>query len=391
MTDPIYLRRFPAGHVLFAPNQDADAAYIIEQGSVEIYVEGPGGRERLSLLGPGEIFGEMALVDDSPRSAGACALDDVVCVTVARVQILRAFADSAPLIQMLLRTLIHRLRKATSGGPMGATHLRPEATAAAIARIRHEHEVRVALAAGEIGAFLQPIVRLDDGVPIGFEALARWHHPQFGTLGPEAFLPAVTLAGLLETLDLVVLREGARMVGALNRRLALDGRRPIFLSANFGAAHFADMRLPDTLATILAEAELPPERLKIEITETTLISNAHAAEALARVKAMGVSISLDDFGTGYSGLSYLCRFPIDLLKIDRSFTLAAASERKTAEILRSMLALGAQLEIDAIAEGVESAEQAEMLRAMGCRYGQGYLYGHPLPADQACAALFDRR
>ena len=390
MTDPLYLRRFPAGHVLFAPDQAADAAYIIEQGSIEIYVDAPDGHERLSLLGPGEIFGEMALVDDSPRSAGARALDDVVCVVVARAQILRAYADSAPLVQMLLRTLIHRLRAATSGVPEGATPVVPEATAAAIQRIRREHEVQGALAGGEITAFLQPIVRLDDGVPIGVEALARWHHPQYGTLGPEAFLPAVTQAGLLETLDLAVLREGARMVGALNRRLALAGRRPLFLSANFGAAHFAHARLADTLATILAEAELPAERLKIEITETTLISNAHAAEALARVKAMGVQVSLDDFGTGYSGLSYLCRFPIDLLKIDRSFTLAAASERKTAEILRSMLALGAQLEIDAIAEGIETVEQADMLRSMGCRYGQGYLYGRPLPADEACAALFDR-
>jgi|GEM_PF-6922814 len=390
MSDPLYLRRFPAGHVLFAPDQAADAAYIIEQGSIEIYVEGPGGRERLSVLGPGEIFGEMSLVDDAPRSAGAQALDDVVCVVVARAQILRAYADSAPLIQMLLRTLIHRLRVATSSVVEGSTPVVPEATAAAIQRIRREHEVRGALAGGEIAAFLQPIVRLDDGVPIGVEALARWHHPQYGTLGPEAFLPAVTQAGLLETLDLAVLREGARMVGALNRRLALAGRRPLFVSANFGAAHFADARLADTLAAILAEAELPAERLKIEITETTLISSAHAAEALARVKAMGVQVSLDDFGTGYSGLSYLCRFPIDLLKIDRSFTLAAANERKTAEILRSMLALGAQLEIDAIAEGIETAEQAAMLRSMGCRYGQGYLYGRPLPADEACAALFDR-
>jgi EAL domain-containing protein (putative c-di-GMP-specific phosphodiesterase class I) len=179
-------------------------------------------------------------------------------------------------------------------------------------------------------------------------------------------------------------------VAALNRRLTLAGRRPVFVAANFGAAHFADLRLAAQLAEILEDAQLPAERFKVEITETTLISNPNAAEALAQLRGRGMSISLDDFGTGYSGLSYLSKFPIDYLKIDGSFVAAALDVRKTADILRAMLALGAQLEIDAIAEGIENEAQATLLRSMGCRYGQGYLYGRPAPAEQACAALFDR-
>jgi len=193
-------------------------------------------------------------------------------------------------MQLLLRTLILRLRAANTGAQIWANAVIPDVTAQAMAHIKIEHEVRQALKGGEIAAYLQPIVRLDDGVPIGFEALARWHHPRLGVLGPEALLPAVARAGLVEALDLLVVREAATMVGALNRRLTLAGRRPVFVAANFGAAHFADLRLAARLAEILEEAQLPAERLKIEITESTLISNPKAGEALAQLRNRGMSI-----------------------------------------------------------------------------------------------------
>jgi EAL domain-containing protein (putative c-di-GMP-specific phosphodiesterase class I) len=390
MTESLANRHFAAGHVLFEAGDVADAAYIVEKGWVEIFVRGSGGMQRLSLLGPGEIFGEMALVDDSPRSAGARVLEDVDCVLVERAQILREIDGTTPLMQLLLRTLIFRLRAATAGVQAWANVVIPDVTAQVVAHIKIEHEVRQALKGGAIAAYLQPIVRLDDGVPIGFEALARWHHPRLGVLGPEALLPAVARAGLVEALDLLIVREAATMVGALNRRLTLAGRRPVFLAANFGGTHFSDLRLAPQLTAILEEAQLPAERLRIEITETTLIANPKAGEALAQLRRSGMSISLDDFGTGYSGLSYLSKFPIDYLKIDGSFVAAALDERKSADILRAILALGAQLEIDAIAEGIEDEAQASLLREMGCIYGQGYLYGRPAPANEACAALFDR-
>jgi EAL domain-containing protein (putative c-di-GMP-specific phosphodiesterase class I) len=390
MSDSVYRRRFPAGRLLFAEGQTGEAAYIIETGSVEIFVEFGGERTRLAVLGPGEIFGEMALVDDSPRSAGALVLEDCELVVVERGQIRRELDRATPLMQILLRTLIHRLRVATSALPVLGAPISPEDAARVIARIKSEHEVRRAIDGGELVAFLQPIVRLDDGVTVGFEALVRWRHPQRGLLGPEALLGSAERAGLAEALDLMVIREAARQLAALNRRLALAGRRPVFLSANFGAAHFADDRLADVLAEILAEAGLPPERLKVEITETTLIVNPDARAALARIKEMGTSISLDDFGTGYSGLTYLSQFPIDYLKIDKSFVGAMLGERKTGEIIRSVVHLAGQLEIHAIAEGIESEAQAAFLRSVGCVYGQGYLYGQAQPAEAACAAFFDR-
>jgi EAL domain-containing protein (putative c-di-GMP-specific phosphodiesterase class I) len=391
MSDSVYRRRFPAGRLLFNEGHVADAAYIIETGAVEIFVEFAGERTRLAVLGPGEIFGEMALVDDAPRSAAALVVEDCEVIVVERGQIKRELETATPLMRILLRTLIHRLRVATSTLPQAQMPISTDEAARVIARIKSEHEVRRAIDGGELVPFLQPIVRLDDGVTVGFEALVRWRHPQHGLLGPETLLGSAERAGLLEALDLMVMRESARMLAALNRRLALAGRRPVFLSANFGAAHFADDRLADVLAEILAEAGLPPERLKVEITETTLIVNRDAHKALARIKALGAAISLDDFGTGYSGLSYLSQFPIDYLKIDKSFVSTMLDDRKTAEIIRSVVQLASQLEIDAIAEGVETPAQAEFLRSVGCVYGQGYFYGAAQPAEHACAALFDRQ
>ncbi|MCA3264608.1 MAG: EAL domain-containing protein, partial [Azospirillum sp.] len=131
---------------------------------------------------------------------------------------------------------------------------------------------------------------------------------------------------------------------------------------------------------------LPANLLKVEITETTLIVNPNAARALDRIKALGASISIDDFGTGYSGLSYLSRFPIDDLKIDQSFTRRLAEDRRAAEIVRSVVQLARELDIGAIAEGIEDPTQARMLREMGVKLGQGYLFGRPAPAPVACAA-----
>ncbi|MBL0932428.1 MAG: EAL domain-containing protein, partial [Alphaproteobacteria bacterium] len=357
------------------------------RGRVEIGATGATGSVVLTRLGPGEIFGEMALVDGAPRSASARCLDDCVFVVVGRDQIHREIAGATPLMSILLRTLIHRLRVATSRVLSPALPIGAEETARIVARIEGEHELRHALENGEVVAFLQPIVALDGAAPAGFEALARWAHPTRGLLPPAALLGPAAEADLLETLDFAVAGAAARKVAGLNRDLTAAGRAPAFLSANFSAPHFADTQLAGRLAPMLEEAGLDPIHLKVEITETTLIVNPHAAEALARVKALGASVSLDDFGTGYSGLSYLSRFPIDHIKIDQSFTIRLVADRRIAEIVRSAVDLARLLDISAVAEGIETPTQAQLLAEMGVSFGQGYLFGAPVPADAACAAF----
>lgn len=389
MSDALYRRRAVAGRPLFREGDPPDAAYIIEKGAVEIFTEHEGERERLTILGPGEIFGEMALVDDSPRSASALCLENCEFIVVERAHIKREIAAASPLVSVLLRTLIHRLRVATSSTPPSAAPISPADTARVIARIKGEHEIRRAVDGGELVPYLQPIVRLDRGTPAGFEALVRWLHPERGVLPPAALLDAAEQADLLEVMDLMVAREAARAVASLNRELAARGRAPAFLSANFVATHFADERLAGLLGRMLADSGLAPALLKVEITETSLIVNPNAARALERIKALGASISIDDFGTGYSGLSYLSRFPIDYLKIDQSFTRRIAEDRRAAEIIRSVVQLAGQLKIGAIAEGIETPEQARLLAEMGVVFGQGYLFGRPAPAADAARTFLE--
>jgi diguanylate cyclase len=384
MSDALYRRRAVAGRPLFREGDLPDAAYIIETGAVEIFSEHGGERQRLTVLGPGELFGEMALVDESPRSASAMCLTDCELVVVERTHIKREIAAASPLVSVLLRTLIHRLRVATSSIPPSAAPISSADTDRVIARIKGEHDIRRAVDRGELVPYLQPIVWLDTRLPAGFEALVRWLHPERGVLPPGGLLEAAQQADLLEVLDLMVAREAAHAVASLNRDLAARGRTPAFLSTNFVATHFADDRLAGLLGRLLEESGLPASLLKVEITETTLIVNPDAGRALERIKALGASISLDDFGTGYSGLSYLSRFPIDFLKIDQSFTRRIVEDRRTAEIVRSVVQLAGQLDIRAIAEGIETEEQARAMAEMGVVFGQGYLFGRPAPAAEAC-------
>jgi diguanylate cyclase len=386
MVDALYRRRVAAGTLLFGEGDTADSAYIVERGLVEIIAAREGASVTLTRLGAGEIFGEMALIDGAPRSASARCLTDCEFIVVGRDQIHREIGAASPLMSILLRTLIHRLRVATSEILSIAAPITPEETARVVAGIEGEHELRRALDGGEVVAYLQPIVNLADASLAGFEALARWNHPTRGILPPAALLGPAEQADLIEALDFVVVRAAAREIAALNRALVLQGRAPAFLSANFGAPHFSGAQFAGRLAALLAETGLSPTWLKVEITETTLIVNAHAAEALAGVKALGAAVSLDDFGTGYSGLSYLSNFPIDDIKIDQSFTRRLVEDRRTAEIVRSVVDLAGQLDIRAVAEGIETGEQARLLADMGVGYGQGFLFGRPVPAHEACAA-----
>ncbi|MFM8799278.1 MAG: cyclic nucleotide-binding domain-containing protein, partial [Tagaea sp.] len=207
MSEALYRRRTVAGQSLFREGDAADAAYIVEQGSVEIYTEHDGARTRLSVLGPGEIFGEMALIDDGPRSASALCLADCEFIVVERAHIKREITAASPLVSVLVRTLIHRLRVATSATPPGPAPFSPDDTARVIARIKGEHEIRRAVDGGELVPYLQPIVDLATGRTTGFEALVRWIHPERGIVLPLELIAAAEQADLLETLDLIVARS----------------------------------------------------------------------------------------------------------------------------------------------------------------------------------------
>jgi diguanylate cyclase len=239
--------------------------------------------------------------------------------------------------------------------------------------------IRAGLAACEFEPFFQPIVRLSDSSLVGFEALARWRHPERGLVEPADFIPLAEANNLIRAIDAVILD---RAWHAFGEALAASARPlpPMTLSVNLSAAHLLDGVIVERIRGLIGRGH--GTRLQFEITETLLIKDHDGAgQVMQQLKAMGVSFALDDFGTGYSSLVYLHRLPIDCIKIDRSFSEAILTSPRSSAIVRSIIGLARSMELRAVAEGVEEKDVADALIGLGCEYGQGLYFGCPVPAS----------
>jgi len=239
-----------------------------------------------------------------------------------------------------------------------------------------ETGLRGALARDEFRVHYQPIISLETWRISGFEALLRWEHPQHGYISPLKFIPVAEESGLIIQIGQWVLREACQQLRVWQEQFPSDP--PLSISVNLSGKQFSQLDLIDCISQILKETGLDAGSLKIEITESAIIENIDAAAMmLKRIKALGIRLSLDDFGTGYSSLSYLHRFPIDTLKIDRSF-VSRINLPKNAEIVKTILTLAGNLGMDVVAEGVETREQVLQLTGLNCEYVQGYLLSKPI-------------
>jgi EAL domain-containing protein (putative c-di-GMP-specific phosphodiesterase class I) len=237
-------------------------------------------------------------------------------------------------------------------------------------------DLEAALERGEIVVHYQPVVRLSDGEIEGFEVLARWPHPTRGLLSAAHFLPAAEETGLTVELGRLVLEQ------ALGAARHWPERLSIWL--NLAPAELANERLVDTLAASLERFGVEPSRLVVEVTESGVIKGSDGAlVAMRRLRELGVSLTIDDFGTGYSSLSRLAEFPIESLKIPKPFVDKLVGPAPDQAFVDAILRLGDSLGLAAVAEGIEHPAQAERLRQLGCRFGQGYLFGRPAPAQEA--------
>jgi diguanylate cyclase (GGDEF)-like protein/PAS domain S-box-containing protein len=261
-----------------------------------------------------------------------------------------------------------------------------EMRASVIARLQLETDLRGALEREEFRNFYQPIVSLDSGRITGFEALLRWQHPTRGLLEPIDFIPVAEETGMIRELGWWNLQKACRQISAWN--ICSSASPPLNISVNLSVKQFLQPNLVGEIGQLLREIGLAPDTLKLEITESTVMADPTAAvEMLLQIKALGVQLSIDDFGTGYSSLSYLHRFPLDTLKIDRSFTKTIGQEGDSMEIVRTILPMANSLRLNVIAEGVETAEQLAILRELRCEYGQGYFFSKPVSAEEAAALL----
>ena len=260
--------------------------------------------------------------------------------------------------------------------------------ARARALLELETDLRRAAERGEFRLHYQPLVTLETGRITGFEAVVRWQHPVHGLIGPAAFIPIAEETGLIIPIGKWVLREACRQMRVWQDRYpSLD----LTVSVNLSGKQFAQPGLVEEIDAALKETGLEPRRLRIEITESVVMENAAQAMAMIdQLRALKVKIDVDDFGTGYSSLSYLQRFSLDHLKIDRSFVSNIGTDQgENAEIVRTIVTLAHHLGMDAVAEGVETADQLALLREVGCQLVQGYLFAKPLDeadADRLLAA-----
>ncbi|MDQ6750691.1 MAG: EAL domain-containing protein [Actinomycetota bacterium] len=256
----------------------------------------------------------------------------------------------------------------------------------ALAQLRTERALRKALAKGELQLHFQPIVSLADPSRVqGVEALVRWQHPERGLVSPAEFIPLAEETGLILPIGDWVLHQACRQAAQWRRELG--PLAPLPVRVNLAARQLGQEDLPAIVKRALLEANIDPEDLGLEITESALIENAEVpARTLADLRALGVRVQLDDFGTGYSSLSYLQRFPVDGLKIDRAFVAGLGERPDASAIVSAIVAMGHALGLTIVAEGIETQVQAAEALRLGCDSGQGYLFGAPAPAAEAATA-----
>jgi diguanylate cyclase (GGDEF)-like protein len=246
-------------------------------------------------------------------------------------------------------------------------------------RIEIENDLRLAIERKEFCLYYQPIVDLETVQIIGFEALVRWYHPQKGIIAPYKFIPVAEDTGLIIPMTEWILREACRQV----KIWQTDFNSDLSVSVNISGKHFAQSNLINLVEKVLTETQFTPEKLKLEITESAVMEDAEKAIAiLQQLKMLGVKLMIDDFGTGYSSLNYLHKFPIDTLKVDRSFINTMENAEDNNEIVKTIILMAKNLRLDVVAEGIESINQLDQLRKLRCEKGQGYFFSKPVTDKQ---------
>jgi diguanylate cyclase (GGDEF)-like protein len=243
-----------------------------------------------------------------------------------------------------------------------------------------ETDLRHAVERNEFNVFYQPIVDLTDGRVREFEALIRWRHPHHGLISPDTFIQVAEETGMIIPIGKWILEMACRHTSEWQKATATR----LSTSVNLSAKQLLHPKLMSQIREVLDDTELDPRQLKLEVTESTVMENSdRSLSVLSELSDLGVSLSTDDFGTGYSSLSYLHRFPFSRLKIDRSFINKMDEDEKSAAIVKTILLLGENLDIEVVAEGIETEYQLEILRSLGCRLGQGYIFSQPVDAASA--------
>jgi len=394
----------PKNEIIFKEGQSGDCAYLIESGQVEIFVTNKEESTPLALLGPGEIFGEMAMLDGSRREASAKANTEVVLSVVSKEALSERIDEADPIVRLLITMLISRTRdtlkvnksltqnkklklkaKKTTNTEITDVNLGLDV----IQKIRYEKELHEALEQGQFMIHFQPIVSIDTQNVVGFEALTRWNSPEHGLVRPDLFMGIAEETSLIVPLGHWITETACREFGEIQKSLVDNlGKIPkLFCSINVSGRQMQDPKLFEILQKSTWVNKIHPKQIKLEITERVFISGNFVYDWISKCRNKGYSVALDDFGTGYSSLSSLHKIDANNLKVDKSFVQAMEDDHNTYVIVKSIVEMARGLNKTVIAEGIETPEQLRLLKQMGCKYGQGYLFSKPMSKDKVIEFL----
>lgn len=388
---------FKKGDLLIREGEKGDRAYILEKGTVEILVQREGAMIQISTRGPGSIIGEMAMIDDKPRTATVRAVQDCHVIEISRDEFSRRIEAADPVLKMVMRVIITRYRDMMSRSQFVKMPLVLSAFAEAaensdkldvgvVDSIKMHNELRAAIDNNELFLFYQPIIDIQNLKIAGFEALMRWKHPEKGIIPPSVFIPVAEESGLIVEMSRWALGVSCDTIKTLTQAANPDllGSHPLFISVNFSVKDFSEADFSKGIDETLKNKGVSPSQIHLEITESLLMEAPGAAkDALEKCHENGISISIDDFGTGYSSLAYLHYFPIDTLKIDQSFVRSMSKNPASLALVKSIVGLARNLNMKLIAEGIETEAEASIIRGLGCEECQGFWFSKPLPLEDA--------
>lgn len=404
---PTVKKYLAAGEAIFKEGDSGDSAYIIENGRVEISLTSAGDNFVLTNLGVGELLGEMSVIDGSPRSATATAIEPCELIVISREALAERFDSADTIVRFLISMLLKRMRSSNKNQISKQTSTTkpqpgkdsqlitaddPEAyanqQAAVLERLHFEADLKQAVASKELVLNYQPIIELKTRRIAGFEALVRWPSPKRGLVRPDKFI------GLAEETSLIVpigkwiteraLEDFAHLLKVWE---GLGEEKPIFMSINVSGKQFKDPNFFDHLTQTTDRLKLDPSMIKLEVTERILIEGVEAETQISHARKLGFRVALDDFGTGFSSLGYLAKFAVDTLKVDQSFVRKILSDDRMLVITRAIVHMSNGLNIPVVAEGIENPDEAAALLAMGCEYGQGFMYAKALPLEKAVGVV----
>ena len=387
------IRLLSAGEFLFEEGEEADCAYIIESGELEISTQSHTAKVVICTLSSGDIVGEMGALDNAPRTASAVAIRDTRLMIVTKRQFTDRISTADSILKLLIKVLLDRYRSGLDS-VMGRTPKPRDAVTEKVVReylhhgvdkIRLESELKEALDGEDLQVFYQPLLDIPNRHIAGFEALTRWVHPTRGLISPRLFIALAEETNLIVPVGLYIFERACIDIAAFEEIARQQNfASPLFMSINISLRQIAD---PDFLAEatkITTRHGVSPNQIRLEINER-LAADIDSMEAwIDQAHDRGFKISLDDFGTGFASLETLYKLNLDTAKIDQAFVKQIDHDHpRNRRLLRDIISLVKGLGLEVVVEGIEEQAQLEFVSALDCEYAQGFLISQSVPADIA--------